>query len=53
MGEFIYRYDDARRATDPAEAVLTFFRSVYEAGADRAAWDRAVLERDIRKELVS
>jgi hypothetical protein len=53
MGEFIYRYDDARRAANPAEAVLAFFRSTYEAGADLANWDRAVLERDIRKELVS
>jgi hypothetical protein len=53
MGEFIYRYGDARQAADPAEAVLAFFRSVYEAGVDLANWDRGVLERDIRKELVS
>ena len=47
MGEFILRYEDARRATSPADAVLEFFQSVYEAGAERANWDRALLERNI------
>ena len=47
MGEFILRYEDARRAPSPADAVLEFFESVYEEGADRANWDRALLERNI------
>ena len=47
MGEFILRYEDARRATSPADAVLEFFQSVYEAGAERANWNRALLERNI------
>jgi uncharacterized protein DUF5996 len=47
MGEFILRYEDARRAPSPADAVQEFFQSVYEAGADRANWDRALLERNI------
>ena len=49
MGEFILRYEDARRATSPADAVLEFFQSIYEAGADRANWDRALLERNDRR----
>jgi hypothetical protein len=47
MGEFIFRYGDARSAVSPADAVLAFFQSVYEGGAERANWNRAVLERPI------
>lgn len=43
--EFILTYDDARRAPDPEAAVLSFFNSVYELGANLADWDRADLER--------
>lgn len=45
LGEFIFQYDDARRAADPAEAILEFFQSTYEAGASLAHWDRSALER--------
>jgi hypothetical protein len=44
QGLFLLRYDDARRAADPAQAILDFFQSAYEAAADLAAWDRAALE---------
>lgn len=44
LGQFILRYDDARRAPDPDAAVLAFFRSSYEAAATLAKWDRAALE---------
>ncbi len=44
LGEFILRYEDARRAPSPEQAVLDFFQSAYEAGATLAGWDRATLE---------
>ena len=47
MGEFILRYDDARRSASPADAVLEFLQSTYAAAADRANWNRAVLERNV------
>ncbi len=49
LGEFILRYDDARRSGDPAHAVLTFFQSAYEVSARLANWDRDRLERSIVK----
>lgn len=45
LGQFLYRYDDLRAAADPEKALLEFFQSTYEAGADRGGWDRRVLER--------
>lgn len=44
---FVLRYDDVRRAADPDRAVLDFFRSTYEAGANLAKWDRRALERAV------
>jgi hypothetical protein len=44
MGEFIFRYEDARQSTSPENAVLEFFQSTYEAAAGRANWDRGTLE---------
>lgn len=45
MSEFLFLYDDVRRATSPAEALMEFLQSTYEAGANLAGWDRAALER--------
>lgn len=45
LGEFVLDYDDARKAPDPAKAVLQFFRETYSAAADLARWDRASLDR--------
>ncbi len=45
LGEFVLKYDDARIATSPEQAVLDFCQSTYEAGAELAQWDRASLER--------
>ena len=45
MGEFLMLYDDVRLAPNPAEALLEFCQSTYEAGAELAKWDRAALER--------
>jgi hypothetical protein len=45
LGEFIFKYEDARVAPAPDQAVLEFCQSAYEAGAKLAQWDRASLER--------
>lgn len=45
LGEFILRYDDARRSPSPEDTILEFFRSAYEAGASLGNWDRSRLER--------
>jgi hypothetical protein len=45
LGEFILKYEDVRASQSPAEAILDFCQSTYEAGAKLAKWDRASLER--------
>lgn len=45
MGEFIYRYDDMRRADTPESALLQFMQTTYSTAADLAHWNRAELER--------
>jgi len=44
LAEFILPYDVVRQAADPDAAAQAFFQSTYEAGADLADWDRALLE---------
>ena len=44
ISEFALAYDAVRSTADPDAAVLEFFQSTYEAGADLAGWDRAALE---------
>jgi hypothetical protein len=44
FGELVLPYDVVRGAADPDAAVLEFFQSAYEAGADYGGWDRAMLE---------
>ena len=38
-------YEDWRQLADPRGALLGFLQSSYEAAADRAHWDRTLLER--------
>jgi hypothetical protein len=45
LQEFLLMYDDVRRAQSPRAEILDFAQSTYEAGANRAGWDRASLER--------
>jgi hypothetical protein len=45
MGEFFLKYDDARAASSPEQAILEFCQSTYDAGAKLANWDRQALER--------
>ncbi|MFP5261880.1 MAG: DUF5996 family protein [Blastocatellia bacterium] len=46
LREFIFPYDDVRRAASPDEALLEFLQSSYDAAAGLGAWDRRELERD-------
>jgi hypothetical protein len=45
LADFILPYEAVGKAPRPDEAVLDFYQSVYEAGADLARWDRAALDR--------
>ncbi len=44
LHEYVLPYERVRTSADPDAAVRAFLRSTYEAGADRAGWDRAALE---------
>ena len=44
LGEFLFMYEDMRRASFPGGALLDFMQSTYEAGATLGKWDRAALE---------
>ena len=43
LKEFLLPYDEVRRSPDPAQAILDFAQSSYDAGASLAGWDRAAL----------
>jgi hypothetical protein len=45
MKEFFLPYDDMRQSSSPAATLMEFLQTTYEAGANRAGWDRAALER--------
>ncbi len=45
ISNFILPYESVRAAPAPDEMVLAFFQSTYEAAADLARWDRAMLDR--------
>jgi hypothetical protein len=45
LGEFILPYESVRTSASPDEALRSFIRSTYEAGATLGAWDRAALDR--------
>ncbi len=49
LGEFILMYEDVRKARSPSSALLDFCQSTYEAGASLGNWDRAALERPVRR----
>ena len=44
LSEFILSYDAVRTAKEPGRELMAFLQSTYEAAADLAKWDRAVLE---------
>ena len=45
LSEFLLPYDEVRTAASPRDTLLEFLQTTYEAGAGRARWDRASLER--------
>ena len=45
LGEFLLMYESVRKAGSPAQALLDFCRTTYEAGANLGQWDRKSLER--------
>ncbi len=45
LHEFLLKYDDARNAASPREALLAFLQSTYDAGANLGDWNRKELER--------
>jgi len=40
---FILDYDDMRQAENPAEELLMFLKSSYQAGAEKAGWDAKLI----------
>jgi hypothetical protein len=52
-GEFLLPYDAVRTSTDPASTLLEFLQSTYDAGADLAHWDRALLEDPVQCDCVT
>jgi hypothetical protein len=44
-GEFILPYEAVRSDPDPDGVLLEFFQSTYDAAANLARWDRALLDR--------
>jgi hypothetical protein len=53
VGEFLLPYESVRRAADPAEVLMSFLQSTYQAAAETAGWDRARLERAFDQAHVS
>jgi hypothetical protein len=45
LGEFVLPYETFRTSASPNSALTDFLQSTYEAGADRAGWNRPELER--------
>ena len=42
LGEFVFRYEDLRTSPDPAQALMIFLASTYEAAAELGRWDPAL-----------
>lgn len=45
LREFVFPYDEVRKAKDPDAALLEFLQSTYDAAADLGRWDRQALDR--------
>jgi hypothetical protein len=46
LGEFVLPYAEVRASADPERTLIEFFQSTYDAAANVAHWERAVLERE-------
>ena len=49
LGEFILPYEAVRTAASPDAAIEAFLDSTYDQAATLAGWDRAALERPVRR----
>jgi hypothetical protein len=47
-GEFLLPYEAVSKAADPAETLLEFLQTTYEAAANLGRWDRVLLEEPVR-----
>jgi Family of unknown function (DUF5996) len=45
ISKLILPYESVRTTATPDDTALAFFQSTYEAAADLAGWDRAMLDR--------
>lgn len=45
LGEFILPYKEVQQSANPAQTLLDFLESTYEAAAETANWDRENLEK--------
>jgi hypothetical protein len=45
LGEFVLPYEAVRTANNPAQALLSFLQTTYDAAATLSHWDRHALER--------
>ena len=45
LGEFLLPYEAVQQAENPAQVLLDFLHTTYEAAANLAHWDRASLEK--------
>lgn len=47
LKEFILDYDDLRKSPNPDKDLLAFFESAYQAGAERAGWERDLISKGV------
>jgi hypothetical protein len=47
LGEFLLPYKDVQLSENPAETLICFLKSTYEAAADLSGWDRNKLEKQL------
>lgn len=52
LGEFILPYEAVRTAENPAQTLLSFLQTTYEAAAILGNWDRTALERKTGRNLI-
>ena len=53
LHEFLLMYDDSRRSASPANDILHFAETAYEAAANLAGWERSALERRSKTDVES
>jgi hypothetical protein len=50
LGEFVLPYEDVRNSDDPAQTLMDFLQTTYDAAARCADWDVAAFEQTFRRE---